>query len=540
MNRMMAGLKDCKALVIDPVPTSRSVLTAQLRDFGLGSVTQCGRQIEATRLLEARAYDIVLCEMDFQADGGSARGGQEFLEELRHMNRLPLATVFIMVTGERGYAKVAEAAESALDSYLLKPFTAKELATRLVQARHRKTVLKDIFDAIDRGDFAAAAQSCVASFHARGRYWLYAARLGAELLLNLRQFEAAQQLLDAVVTAQALPWARLGLAKVQLETAQRARALCTLETLILEEPGFADAYDVMGRARLAQGEFDDALDIYRQAAELTPGSVRRQQALGLLAFYNGDSATASRALERAWVMGKGSRSFDHQVLVLLAAGHFRSGDSRALQRCRADLQLAVEGSPGALRLARMLAVVEVFELMVQRQVAKVIGALKVQAAEIRAPDFDVEAACNLLMLLAQLTAAELNLPDAEDWVRATALRFCGSRASSETLARSAGAHPPYAALVRACHAEVQSASQKALTHSIQGDPGAALQALLDQAGRTLNLKFHDTAQGVLQRYGHCIADAEPLRQQLQALHRQMGVANEQVAAPLDGRLRRAG
>ena len=49
-----------------------------------------------------------------------------------------------MVTGEASYAQVVEAAESALDSYLLEPHASAALAQRLTQARHRKLALQNV------------------------------------------------------------------------------------------------------------------------------------------------------------------------------------------------------------------------------------------------------------------------------------------------------------------------------------------------------------------------------------------------------------
>lgn len=514
MTKNNASLGTAQALVVDPVAMSRSVLTAQLKDFGLGSVVACGKMSEARKLIEARSFDVVLCEMDFQSEGGSAYSGQEFLEDLRRERRMPLSTVFIMVTGERAYAKVAEAAETALDSYLLKPFTARELLDRVTQSRHRKEVLKDIFNAIDRGEYEPAARLCIQRFQARSRYWLYAARLGAELLLRLNMHEPARQLLDAVVGTQALPWARLGLAQIQLATQQTSRAMCTLELLILEEPEFADAYDVMGRAQLAQGDFEDALETYRNAAALTPASVHRQQALGTLAYYCGDHTTATRALERAMALGQGTRQFDYQALVLLSALHFRSGDVQALRRCLGHLQQACEQMSENARVRRMRDVVNVFDLMLQRQVARVLQALKALVAESRDPDFDIEAACNLLIVVARLTAAELQLADADDWVNVVTLRFGGVRSTTEMLARAAEAHPPYAERVRQSHAAVLKSVQAALTHSLQGRPEVAVGELLAMARKTLNQKCVDTAQGVLQRYADDIADKDGLQAEL--------------------------
>jgi CheY-like chemotaxis protein len=121
----MAILEDdfssCSALVVDGNPTSRSILVSQLREFGVGSVIQSARTSDARRQLEFRAFDFVLCELHFPEETNS---GQDLLDDLRRNQLLPYSTIFIMVTGEATYAKVAEAAESALDGYLLKPHKA--------------------------------------------------------------------------------------------------------------------------------------------------------------------------------------------------------------------------------------------------------------------------------------------------------------------------------------------------------------------------------------------------------------------------------
>src|SRR3990167_8946864 len=167
-------LSNCSALVIDANPTSRSILISQLRDFGLGTVSQAARAMDGRRQLEYRSYDFVLCEQHFP---GEATSGQDLLDDLRRNQLLPFSTIFIMITGEATYAKVAEAAESALDGYLLKPHKASHLAERLRQARVRKVSLQAIFGAIEEEKFEQAAQMCVERFESKGLFWLYAARV---------------------------------------------------------------------------------------------------------------------------------------------------------------------------------------------------------------------------------------------------------------------------------------------------------------------------------------------------------------------------
>ena len=208
-------IKDASALIIDCNAVSRGLMSAQLRDLGVTTIKQVMRVSDARMLLEQKTYDIVLCDYHFH---GSEISGQDLLDELRREQLLPFSTVFVMVTGEATYAKVAEAAEAALDAYLIKPYTTDSLAERLTVARQRKRVLKNIFEAIEKQDFEVAAAHCMQRFESKGQYWLYAARIGAELLLRLTRFEDARKMYDAIIEARTVPWARLGVARTEVAT----------------------------------------------------------------------------------------------------------------------------------------------------------------------------------------------------------------------------------------------------------------------------------------------------------------------------------
>ena len=140
-------------------------------------------------------------------------------------------------------------------------------------------------------------------FETRKPYWLYAARIGSELLLRLGRHDEARTLFEAVIAARALPWAKLGVARAQIESGQAARAITTLQELIGEDASFADAYDVLGRAQVEMGNFSQAIETYRTASTLTPDSVVRLQKLGMMSYYMGDRATATKVLARATVLG---------------------------------------------------------------------------------------------------------------------------------------------------------------------------------------------------------------------------------------------
>lgn len=518
---MNDDIASSRALVIDSNPTSRSILAAMLREIGVGTVVQTSRVSDARRQLEIRTFDVVLCDYHFDGDHYS---GQDLLDDLRRAQLLPFSTVFIMVTGEASYAKVAEAAESALDGYLLKPHNATSLAERVNQARHRKIVLRPIFEAIEQEDFETAAKLCLQRFAAKSKYWLYAARIGAELLLRLEQHEAARQLFEAVIATKALPWARLGVARAQADAGQLGSARGVLESLISEDPSYADAYDVMGRVQVEQGELGAALATYRQASSITPMSIARLQKQGMLAFFMGETDEAMRTLERSVSIGITSKMFDPQSLVLLALSHFDKRDSKGLNRCYDNLVHLSEKRPQDERLKRFCAIVSIFRQMMARQLAQVVVEVKSLCTELRAPGFDFEASCNTLAALSRVRAAEVQLADDEQWITTIARRYASSKTTTELLAQAARAWPPYVDWIRQEYGAVMKLAETSMTLSLRGDPRAAVRNLIEHGARTLNQKLIDMARLVLQRHKSRIGDIAELEGEIDRLLERYGRA----------------
>lgn len=525
------------ALIIDSNATSRSILVGQLREYGVTKIVQCSRLRDARSRLEHTVFDYVLCEQAFAETGQS---GQTLLDDLRRAQMLPFSTVFFMVTAEASYAAVAEAAESALDGYLLKPFTPSALFERLSLARLRKIHLKPIFDAIEQEDFELASRLCVERFEARKPYWLYAARIGTELLLRLNRHDEARTLFEAVIAARALPWAKLGVARAQIESGQATRAITTLQGLIGEDASFADAYDVLGRAQVELGNFTDAIETYRTASALTPDSVVRMQKLGMMSFYMGDRKTAASVLARAAMLGIDSKLFDFQALVLLAFSYFSDKDRKGMERCVADFARILERHQDSQRIQRFASIAQTLLLIQQRQFSAAVAAVRDMAREIGEASFDFEAACNLASLLAVLAATSIDLSDGEKWVHALGMRYANTRGLTELMANACNVYPAYADLVRDCLPQINQAAEKAMAQSLAGDAEGAVRNLLQLAESSLNSKLADMAQQVLLRQRERIVDAEVLQDSVQAVRARCGNAPTRAVLGQDGERRPGG
>jgi predicted Zn-dependent protease len=510
------ALHESHALVIEGNPQSRSILVSQLRELGLGKVSQCSRLSDARRKLEATQYDVIICEQTFDKEPGS---GQDLLDDLRRNQLLPFHTVFVMVTAEASYAKVAEAAESALDAYLLKPHTGARLAERILQARQRKRELQAIFSAIDEQDFNRAASLCLERFESRGSYWLYAARIGAELLLRTGRIAEAQQLYEAVIQAKALPWAKLGVARTQLSSGHASKAATTLESLLQEDPGYADAYDVMGRTQFELGNFENALATFRMATQLTPGSISRLLKHGMLAYYAGDREEGIALLDRATRLGIDSKMYDPQALVLLAFARLDAGDRKGMARVVEQLQRLRERSFEPERPYRLLEFVKTIEALLHQQNNRVIDDIRHLVKQSSTPEFDFEMATNLLGLMgrASTRGLPLSVAEARAAIEQMDMRFCTSRAMSELLAAAATGQEDYARIAHECHTRVLKITEQAMTLSIKGDPRGTVMRLLQEGESTLNAKLIESAHQVLLRHSARIPDFEALNERVDAM-----------------------
>lgn len=538
-------LTDATALVADANNATRSVMLSQLRGLGVRSIRQASRASDARRHLEAQTFDIVLCEQHFPQESVT---GQELLDDLRRGGMLPLATIFIMVTPEAAYSKVSEAAESMLDSYLLKPFTAARLQDRISHARQRKVALQDIHQAIEDQQFTQAARLCLLRMNERGAYWTYAARVGAELLLRLGRFDMVQKLYESVLATEKAPWATLGLARVQLEMGQPHKAKPLLEALLIEESSYADAYDNLARTLMELGQFEEALNAYQRSTELTPSSIARLQRHGMLAFYLGDKEKAIELLEGSVRLGLGSKMFDGQTLTLLGIARFEIDEPKQLRQFLLDQQRMAERNPESVRLRRMVQTLQVLdacmsmgkdkgkeqdrnkgndkteaELQAETQ-TPTLEALALLSGAILEPDFDFEAACNLLSVLALLPMRNVNPPDAEQIVHKLGMRFATSMAMSELLMGAARKDPRFCELLTDCNTHVLQILEHALAPSRNGDARTAVETLLSQGLSSLNAKVIETAWRVLQRYKNDISNADELAAKIEPWRATLGTA----------------
>lgn len=287
-------LSDKRGLLIDDIPEMRTSVRIQLSNAGLENCDMVRNVKEALTKLAAHRYDLVVCDYNL----GQGADGQQLLELVRRRKLLPLTTAFLMITGETSYEQVSTAAEFSPDDYLIKPFTAELLGSRLIRIMEKKAALTPIYRHMtDKGDPVQALAACDALLAEKSRYSLDILRLKGDLLMQLERYEDALALYEGLLAQRQTPWAAVGKARVLAARGAHTEAREHLNQALVAYPNYLAAYDSLAQL-LEQTDKQAAQQIVEQALKVSP-STRRQRQLGALALENKDYSRAEDAFRQA-------------------------------------------------------------------------------------------------------------------------------------------------------------------------------------------------------------------------------------------------
>lgn len=291
-----------RVLIVDRHAPARESLRLMLAALGVTAVHGAGNSAEVIRQVKANRFDIILS--DFLLDDG--RDGQQLLEELRHAHLIPLATVYLIITSERGHANVVALAELAPDDYLIKPFTADQLQIRLVKAIYKKHVLRKIYEQIERSALQEAIAACDRVIQQQPVYMYDALRFKGELLHTLGRTAEAEEVFRSVLAGRVVPWAKMGLAMALRDRGALDEAEQLAEQVTEEAPAFLSAYDFLASVHAAQGKLHEAQQALQRAADASPLNTVRQRLVGDVAARNKDLLAAEKAYGKVIERNRGS------------------------------------------------------------------------------------------------------------------------------------------------------------------------------------------------------------------------------------------
>jgi len=115
-------------MVADSSSASRKLMVQILKNFGVGTVDECGDGFEAVKLLDAHAYDVLFIELRLPGQSGlevtkGLRGAQGGMHPF-----LPV----ILATAETQRRNVIAARDAGVTEVLAKPISPKTVYARLI------------------------------------------------------------------------------------------------------------------------------------------------------------------------------------------------------------------------------------------------------------------------------------------------------------------------------------------------------------------------------------------------------------------------
>lgn len=332
-----------RVLIVDRHSPARDSLRLMLAALGVTAVHGAGNSAEVIRQVNANRFDIILS--DFVLDDG--RDGQQLLEELRHAHLIPLSTVYLIITSERGHANVVALAELAPDDYLIKPFTADQLQIRLVKAIYKKHVLRKIYEQIERGALQEAISACDRVIQQQPVYIYDALRFKGELLHTLGKTREAEDVFRSVLAARVVPWAQMGLAVALRDRGALDEAGQLAEQVTQEAPEYLSAYDFLASVHEAQGKLLEAQQALQRGADASPHNTVRQRLVGDVAARNKDFLAAEKAYGKVIERNRGSSLRTIDDFANLSRVLVERGDVVASRKISADMKREWRGNKQA-------------------------------------------------------------------------------------------------------------------------------------------------------------------------------------------------
>ncbi|TAK63482.1 tetratricopeptide repeat-containing response regulator [Methylobacter sp.] len=300
---MTVNLTSKKILVVEDQASMLETIKHILGSLGARFIVTEESGINALAAMRINRFDIVLCDHLLLDE----KTGQQVLEDARHLKLLPVSSIFIMVTGEHRLELVLSAIDNKPDDYLIKPFSLKQLSSRIEKCQARKEYLANIENEIDNDNLYQAIHHCERLLQQDNKKMrLQILKMQAELSIKVGDFRRAEQIYQDIQHERELPWAKLGLGVVAFYLGDYGQAIKTFQELIEHHPMMLEAYDWLVKTHEAMGNNEQALSSLDSAVTLSPKSILRQKKLAWLADKTENLDIAKKAYTATIKLGKNS------------------------------------------------------------------------------------------------------------------------------------------------------------------------------------------------------------------------------------------
>lgn len=274
-----------KILIVEEQPLALSYLKQSLERLAYRNIFVAESAIVAKETCETTKFDLIICSFDLS----KRQNGYQLYEELLKKRLIKRSTGFIFTSAETSPELVHSVVELQPDDFLVKPFTIKDLQSRIERVLKRKQSLKKLYTLIDDQNYSKALKFINAELDGQQTsYSVMLLKLKGEMLLKLKRFEEAKQFYKSALDLQKFTWAKLGLVEALIANNEDLTAQKLLKGLIEKSETRLAALDLLGRLEIKLNQFEHAQKSLHEASQIAPRNLSRQKSLSTVAMINHD------------------------------------------------------------------------------------------------------------------------------------------------------------------------------------------------------------------------------------------------------------
>ncbi|XQW85177.1 response regulator [Thalassotalea piscium] len=287
--------KNKRFLVVDSIKQSRDMLKIFCYSLGVKQVDTSHYSGDILSQCEEINYDVILLGYDL---GHNKKNGQQLLEELRAKKLINRQCIVIMITAEVSQSMVLAALEHKPDEYLTKPYTMKDLSTRISRCFNKKMDMQAIYHAMDQKDSPLVIHLCNRAINNDSLYKNECLGIKSRQYFDLKQYDKAKEIYDAYLGSPNCQWAALGLGKIALIEQNYNIAEQYFTAIIEDNEYYLSAYDWLAKSYQLTNEASKAEEVLENALLVSPRSVSRLKQYAQLCIDNNQFAKATKALSK--------------------------------------------------------------------------------------------------------------------------------------------------------------------------------------------------------------------------------------------------
>ncbi|MBW1699340.1 MAG: tetratricopeptide repeat protein [Deltaproteobacteria bacterium] len=295
----MIDLRKMSVLIVDDIENMCKSIRGMLKVLNYGSRFRFATNgIDAWSLLQKEPLDLAIVDWNMPS-----MTGVELLSRIRENKNLRDMPV-VMVTAESNREIVAEAAESDIDAYILKPLTVKSLGDKISSVVEKANNpppmfyhLKRARDLEEAGEIDAAINEVKKAMEADPESSKPIRELGKMYLKNNNLEEAERWLNKAAKMNELDVIAFHNLGELYLKRNDINKAARFYDKAMTISPRHVSRGINFGKVLVKKGEVQKALRIFDKAINLTDNSLSVQEEVADFCLENGMDEYAAQLME---------------------------------------------------------------------------------------------------------------------------------------------------------------------------------------------------------------------------------------------------